>query len=89
MASPTESAKAQFDYAANAAKTATQYLNKQQASAGDSQLGSYNQAVALAHLAMGLSNLATGLRATYMLLEDVKGQLDPATGMPFSANRRS
>jgi len=75
MARPTESAKAHFATALSAAQNAAQYLNKEPGAAVDLQRGSYDQAVALAHLARGLSDLATGLRATYMLLEEVKAAL--------------
>jgi len=53
----------------------TQTLNKSPLTTDDSQLAAYNQAVAIAHLARGLKEVAVGLRATYALVEEVKGQL--------------
>jgi hypothetical protein len=38
--------------------------------------------VAIAHLAKGLIDLSDGLRATYILLEDVKQQLDRLNRLP-------
>ena len=69
MPRPTEQAKLLFDYAFKAAKTL--FLEKPKPTPMDTQLGEYNQAAALASLARGLSELAVGLRATYMLLEDL------------------
>lgn len=71
MPRPTEQAKLLFDYAFKAAKTATLFLEKPKPTPMDTQLGEYNQAAALASLARGLSELAVGLRATYMFLEDL------------------
>jgi hypothetical protein len=39
-------------------------------------------ALAIKSLADGLINLSTGLRATYMLLEEVKGLLQKQAGKP-------
>ena len=75
MAKPTEQAQKHFDYAVRAAKMATQFWEKPNPTDGDKQLGEYNQATAVAHLAKGLSELAVGLRATYILLEEVRMKL--------------
>ena len=69
MAKPTEQAEKYFDYAQKAAKVAAQFLAKPKLTPEDTQLGAYNQAVAMVHLTRGLSELAVGLRATYLLLE--------------------
>jgi hypothetical protein len=75
MAKPTEQAQKYFDYAVQSAKLSSQFLEKQNATAGEKQLGDYNQTVALALIAKGLSELAIGLRATFILLEEVRMRL--------------
>jgi hypothetical protein len=82
MAKPTEMAKSQFDYAAQTATAAAQFLDKSNATAAERQAGDYNQAAALAHLARGLSELAIGLRATYVLLEEVKSLIERQSRIP-------
>jgi hypothetical protein len=96
-------AQHRFDYADRAAAEATQLLNMNSSSEADLahlQMGAYNLAVAVAHMSKGLSELATGLRATYLLLEEVKTRLDrqgpgapaesaaPGPASSFSAGRR-
>jgi hypothetical protein len=82
MAKPTEMAKSHFDYAARAAAAAAQFLDKNNATAAERQAGDYNQAAALTHLARGLGELATGLRATYLLLEEVKNLIERQSRTP-------
>ena len=71
MARPTDSAKSSFQIAFMSADQATHdYFAAQ--NAGDVEL-----AKAVRHLADGLNHLSVGLRATYMLLEDIKRSLPP------------
>lgn len=82
MSKPTEMAKTRFDYANRAAKEAAAALDKKSATPADIQQSSYNQAAALAHVARGLGDLAVGVRATYILLEEIKGMLERQSSRP-------
>jgi hypothetical protein len=71
MARPTEEAERYFIQAQNA--TTRGILNaKNDPTAVDTF-------AALSNLAQGLANLAVGVRATYMLLEEVNRKLGPST----------
>jgi hypothetical protein len=67
---PTAMASSDLDQAARAGADAMKGENRQ---SGDSvvYLGE-----GVAHIAMGLQSMNTGLRATYMLLEQIKKDLD-------------
>jgi hypothetical protein len=78
---PTEEAKGRFGYADRAATQAS-IAYDQVSPANADQVGNHSMAVAMAHLARGLNHLSDGLRATYILLEDVKQQLDRQNGRP-------
>ena len=83
MTRPTESAKTHFDYAVRTAKAAAVTLGKNDLiSPNEMQLGNYNHVAAVAHMAKGLSDLSVGLRATYILLEEVKNLLERQRRQP-------
>lgn len=70
---PTEQAEASFRYAERASMAA---LNGVKAKGDEMSVATYNIGTSLVHMARGMTNLAIGLRATYLLLEDVNRKLD-------------
>ena len=69
MARPTEEAAGFYDLAAQNASLA------EQAGYGTTNQTGVLLAIAVRHLAKGLQRTNTGLRATYMLLEQIKDEL--------------
>jgi hypothetical protein len=69
MSRPTEEAESYFAMGATRFKTAVNFTAK----GGDSV--EYNLAMGYLDMCTGLSKLNLGLRATYMLLEEVKTML--------------
>lgn len=82
MARPTENAIEQFNKAAFWADSGKSMLSQIGVGGGretDVMMEKgykHGQLNAIIHLANGLSEMATGLRATYILLEEVKRLLD-------------
>ena len=72
MTRPTEHAKMRFAYVAKAGAAAATHFDKVPITEEKNALGHHSLAVAFAHLARGLEDLSDGLRATYMLLKEVK-----------------
>jgi hypothetical protein len=70
---PTEEAIVHFGIAKTHTQLAHQYALKDK---GDSAMFNANLVVSLYEIADGLANLATGLRATYILLDEVKRLLE-------------
>jgi hypothetical protein len=77
--SPTESAEMHFRQAAGSALVSKQKTRGliNAASPNPEQYAQFLLADAVSELAQGLSDLAVGLRATYILLEQVKGSAAP------------
>lgn len=71
MARPTDDAINNFTLAGQHIKTAGQRI-KHNPSVADKQFADNELAYGLFYIAAGLSALSTGLRATYILLEEVK-----------------
>lgn len=71
--SPTDHAKMRFDYAHRGATLAAQGFDKGTDAAS---VAHYNEAASIAAIAKGLNDLAVGLRATYMLIEQVEDKID-------------
>jgi hypothetical protein len=85
---PTERAKELFDIADKSASVACNLFFKNAPSQNDLKTGHYYESAAIVNLAQGLGNLAAGLRATYMLLEEVKKQLESArTSRPLPGQK--
>jgi hypothetical protein len=76
MARPTEQAQKWFENAQTIAARAERTLWKTPMTSSSHQSGIYDQAMALGNLAKGLGEIAVGLRATYILLEEVKNLLE-------------
>lgn len=74
---PTESAKMHFGIAQTHTRMAHQIAAKDK---GDDGMYKSNVAVAIYELADGLNDLTTGIRATYILLEEVKRLLEQQKG---------
>jgi hypothetical protein len=70
MAKPTEEAASNYDMAAQLASLA------EQAAYGTTNRTGGMLAKAVYHMIKGLQHTNTGLRATYMLLEEIKKSLD-------------
>ena len=66
---PTQEAVSSFQYAATAAQTAARILNVSKEPLADAL---YDLAASVQSTALGLKHMATGLRATYMLLEKLE-----------------
>ena len=66
---PTESAKIHFGMAQTHSRLAHQISSKE---AGNEAMFKSHTVIAINELADGLSDLTTGLRATYLLLDEVK-----------------
>jgi len=77
---PTDKAKEHFGYALNRAydaknKFSTLKGGNKPIPADDHQLAEISLATAIQYLAWGLTDLSAGLRATYMLLDEVNSKL--------------
>ena len=73
MTRPTDNAKEYFQSAAEHAGVSTQiYMSAAQITAAQEKQGSMHENKALALVSEGLGEMAVGLRATYMLLEEIK-----------------
>jgi hypothetical protein len=72
---PTELADMNFQTAVRAANDAVNI----EAAAKGAETYDINMAKAIRSMAVGLGQLSTGLRATYMLLDEVNGKLDRLT----------
>ena len=69
---PTESARAHFGIAKTHSQMAHQVAAKHK---GDDGMQQSHMAIAVYELADGMADLATGIRATYLLLDEVKNLL--------------
>jgi hypothetical protein len=76
MARPTEHAKFNFAQAEKWASRAQTSYGTPGTKSPDQVRADREAMRAIIELATGLSHLSDGLRATYILLEQVKGQLD-------------
>ena len=74
---PSESAKMHFGIAQTHSRMAHQIAAKDK---GDDGMYKSNVAVAIYELADGLNDLTTGIRATFILLEEVKRLLEQQKG---------
>ena len=74
---PTDSAKIHFGIAQTHSRMAHQIAAKDK---GDDGMQKSHVAVAIYELADGLNDLTTGIRATYILLEEVKRLLEQQKG---------
>lgn len=74
---PTESARVHFGIAQTHSRMAHQIAAKDK---GDEGMYRSNISVAIYELADGLNDLTTGIRATYILLEEVKRLLERQQG---------
>ena len=72
--SPTQMAKMHLDKALQGAIVASQGFN---VGKDVNTISHYNVTVCLANLVRGLQDLTLGLRATYMLLEQIDAKLSP------------
>ena len=70
---PTDSARMHFNIAKTHSRMAGQIGAKDK---GDDGMYKSNTSISIYELADGLNDLTTGLRATYLLLEDVKRMLE-------------
>lgn len=77
MARPTESAKYHFNRAKHFASEAGGHymIHKGREPASPTELGDRNLTRAVLELAEGFNSMSDGLRATYVLLDEVKGLL--------------
>jgi hypothetical protein len=69
---PTEAAEQNFLIASKHVRVAGGKLMQNMLSAGDRQIADAEMARALYYLTVGFGELSVGLRATYMLLEQVQ-----------------
>ena len=77
MAKPTDEAKFHFSKAKRFADTASgHYMGMNGASVTPAEMGDRTLSAAVRELGDGLDHLATGLRATYLLLAEVKTLLE-------------
>jgi hypothetical protein len=81
MATPTEWAEAHFESAMRSADEAARVLGTLKVDKGvviqasKSELGEFHTAGAVRKIAHGLKHLSVGLRATYILLEEINRKL--------------
>jgi hypothetical protein len=75
MSRPTETAESYFSLAS------TRFKNAVDATAKGGNSPEYNLAMGYLDMCKGLSNLNTGVRATYMLLEEIKFMLQHASDL--------
>lgn len=75
---PTERAKKNFGYAGGSANQASHQIKRAGPLSNDAldRLYEYNLAEAVSYLAQGSMAMADGLRATYVLLEEVRRLLE-------------
>ena len=71
MAKPTTEALDSFEFAARAARTASQNLGM----LNSQNIYAHSMATATVSMAEGLAQLTVGVRATYMLLEEIKSTM--------------
>lgn len=76
---PTESARMHFDIAKSHSRMAGQLGAKDK---GDDGMYKSHAAISIYELSDGLADLTSGLRATYLLLEEVKRMLERQQARP-------
>jgi hypothetical protein len=77
MGRPTEDAKSKFDNAALGAKQVSGMLSSRKALTPDEEIIYKRYEMSMTwQLARGLSDMATGLRATYILLEEMRREIN-------------
>jgi len=75
MSKPTNEAQARFSTASQNAEKAANFMRTQEILTKIDRSGDVQLANAVASMASGLSHLSTGLRATYLLLEEINRKL--------------
>jgi len=75
MSKPTNEAQASFSTARQDAEKAVNFIRSQQILSKIDRSGDVELANAVASMALGLYHLSVGLRATYVLLEEINRKL--------------